>query len=357
MCWPLRGPAFGAPIMKRLLATLALLTVAAAAAFAQPASSPTGKTARAIFAGGCFWCTEADFDKVPGVISTTSGYIGGKIANPTYEQVSAGMHRPRRGGRGRLRSRRRSATRSCSTCSGATHDPLAKDRQFCDRGEQYRAGVFYHDDEQRKLAEAVEAGRAGEVRAAPGAHRDHQGRHRSTRPRTITRTITRRIRSATSSTATTAAAISAWRSCGASPTRAVEPRHARALRHRTEIDRDRDHDRAGPGWSAARASRCWPVCGGANDDGVRAGDVRDRQERRRMAAPAQARRLQGAAPARHRAAVFQPAQRTRSARARSPAPVASCRCFRRRPSSKAAPAGRASTGRCRTRSAPRATAR
>jgi peptide-methionine (S)-S-oxide reductase len=150
--------------MKRLLATLALTAVTAAAAFAQPAGSSDAKTAKAIFASGCFWCTEADFDKVPGVISTTSGYVGGKTVNPTYQQVSAGttghteavevVYDPAKVSYQKLLD-----------VFWRTHDPLAKDRQFCDRGEQYRAGVFYFDDEQRKLAEAAKA--AAQAKFAP----------------------------------------------------------------------------------------------------------------------------------------------------------------------------------------------
>src|SRR5215210_4192335 len=77
--------------MLRLFAVIAFLAAASGKGSAQaPANPAPAQKATAIFAGGCFWCTEADFDKVPGVITTTSGYIGGKTANPTYEQVSAG---------------------------------------------------------------------------------------------------------------------------------------------------------------------------------------------------------------------------------------------------------------------------
>jgi peptide-methionine (S)-S-oxide reductase len=138
--------------MTRSLATLALLAVTAAAAFAQPAPSDS-KTAKAIFASGCFWCTEADFDKVPGVISTTSGYVGGKTTNPTYEQVSAGI------------TGHTEAVEVVYDPSKVTYeqllevfwrnvDPLDAGGQFCDRGSQYRTGIFVHDAEQRRLAEA-----------------------------------------------------------------------------------------------------------------------------------------------------------------------------------------------------------
>src|SRR4030095_13597909 len=75
--------------MVRVLLSLFLTFVTTCVSAAQTTPQPTNQ-AVATFAGGCFWCTEADFDKVPGVLSTTSGYIGGKIGNPTYEQVSAG---------------------------------------------------------------------------------------------------------------------------------------------------------------------------------------------------------------------------------------------------------------------------
>ncbi|RZL30240.1 MAG: peptide-methionine (S)-S-oxide reductase, partial [Rubrivivax sp.] len=78
--------------MKTLFASLVLLTAQglAAAADAPAAAAPPGQSATAIFAGGCFWCTEADFEKLPGVIEAESGYLNGKSRNPTYEQVSAG---------------------------------------------------------------------------------------------------------------------------------------------------------------------------------------------------------------------------------------------------------------------------
>jgi peptide-methionine (S)-S-oxide reductase len=164
-------PSSGLSIAKASLvvfATMAVLLVWAMGAFwpvqAQtPAPSATkgaapasGKTATATFAGGCFWCTEADFDKVPGVISTTSGYIGGKQPKPTYESVSAGgtghteavqvIYDPERVSYDKL-----------VAYFWRTIDPTTKDRQFCDGGSQYRSGIFTHDDEQHRIATASKA--------------------------------------------------------------------------------------------------------------------------------------------------------------------------------------------------------
>jgi len=141
--------------MKRFFvvpAIAAILTFAIATVVAAPPASANEPRAVAIFAGGCFWCVEADFDKVDGVVSTTSGYIGGRTQNPTYNQVISGT------------TGHTEAVEIVYDPSKVTfaklldvfwrnHDPLAKDRQFCDSGEQYRAGVFYRDDEQKMLAE------------------------------------------------------------------------------------------------------------------------------------------------------------------------------------------------------------
>jgi len=109
-------------------------------------------SATATFAGGCFWCVEADFDKVPGVISTTSGYTGGNIANPTYHQVSAG-------GTGHAE-----AVEVVYDPTKVSYeklldwfwhhiDPLVKNRQFCDVGDQYRTAIFVRNDQERHLAQ------------------------------------------------------------------------------------------------------------------------------------------------------------------------------------------------------------
>jgi peptide-methionine (S)-S-oxide reductase len=123
---------------------LSLATVASAQA---PAP-----TAIATFAGGCFWCVEADFDKVPGVISTTSGYTGGTVANPTYHQVSSGSTGHAEAVEIKFDPAKVSYQKLLDVF-WHNHDPLAKGRQFCDSGSQYRAAIFYHDEEQHKLAE------------------------------------------------------------------------------------------------------------------------------------------------------------------------------------------------------------
>jgi peptide-methionine (S)-S-oxide reductase len=133
--------------MHRLLLVLGFIACASLAN-AQPAPGQ----AVATFAGGCFWCTEADFDKVAGVISTTSGYTGGRVANPSYAEVSAG-------GTGHAEAvevvyDRGKVTYEQLLAYYWRHvDPTVKDRQFCDVGEQYRTAIFVHNDEQRKLAE------------------------------------------------------------------------------------------------------------------------------------------------------------------------------------------------------------
>lgn len=107
----------------------------------------------AIFAGGCFWCMEPQFVNMGGVSDVTSGYIGGHVKNPTYEQVSAG-------GTGHLEAIRVIYDPAKVTYEKLLEtfwqniDPLDEHGQFCDKGSQYLAGIFTTDDEQKKLAEA-----------------------------------------------------------------------------------------------------------------------------------------------------------------------------------------------------------
>lgn len=111
---------------------------------------------RAIFAGGCFWCTEADFEKVPGVVSVTSGYTGGDVADPSYEQVSTG-----RTGHTEavevLYDPDQVSYEALLEVFWRNIDPTTPDRQFCDSGSQYRAEIFYLNPRQQALAEASRA--------------------------------------------------------------------------------------------------------------------------------------------------------------------------------------------------------
>jgi peptide-methionine (S)-S-oxide reductase len=114
------------------------------------------KVEKATFAGGCFWCTEEAFEKVPGVIEAVSGYMGGKVKGPSYEQVSTG----RTGHTEVVEVRYDPAKVSYEKLLDVfwvNHDPTVKDRQFCDSGSQYRPEIFVHNDEQKRLAEASKA--------------------------------------------------------------------------------------------------------------------------------------------------------------------------------------------------------
>ena len=137
------------PVAARWMSgLLASVLLSAGVAHAQTAPAVTAK---ATFAGGCFWCVEADFDKVPGVLSTTSGYIGGTTANPTYQQVS-------RNGTGHAEAVEivfDPAKVNYATLVEKfwrTIDPTTKDRQFCDAGNPYRTAIFTHDAAQLAVA-------------------------------------------------------------------------------------------------------------------------------------------------------------------------------------------------------------
>ena len=135
----------------RKLAFIASLLIVATLASAQAQTR-----AVAIFAGGCFWCMEPPFDKVDGVVATTSGYTGGLKANPTYEQVSAGLT-------GHYEALQvdydptRVSYEKLLEVFWRNIDPLDASGQFCDKGSQYRAAIFVADDQQRALAEASKA--------------------------------------------------------------------------------------------------------------------------------------------------------------------------------------------------------
>ena len=112
-----------------------------------------GGLAVATFAGGCFWCVESDFDTVPGVVGTVSGYTGGTVANPTYEQVTAG-------GTGHFEAVRIHYDPKQVSYERLLHifwrsvDPTDGGGQFCDRGDSYRTAIFVGNEQERRLAEA-----------------------------------------------------------------------------------------------------------------------------------------------------------------------------------------------------------
>ena len=156
----LRLPLF----MRATLAALIMLFGAHGAIKAQATNPAPGGSAaasgsgsanglaKATFAGGCFWCMEGPFDKIKGVVSTTSGYTGGKVDNPSYQQVSAGstghteavqiVYDPKQVSYDKLLE-----------VFWLNIDPTVKDRQFCDGGSQYRPEIFAHDDAQKQAAE------------------------------------------------------------------------------------------------------------------------------------------------------------------------------------------------------------
>ncbi|MCO1334643.1 peptide-methionine (S)-S-oxide reductase MsrA [Microbulbifer sp. OS29] len=131
----------------RSIVTLLLLTLATFS-FAQEASN----IRTAIFAGGCFWCMEPPFDKVDGVLETTSGYSGGHVKDPTYEQVSAGGT-----GHAEVVQVKYDANKvsyaNLLDIFWHNVDPFDAGGQFCDRGDQYRAEIFYGSEEEKALAE------------------------------------------------------------------------------------------------------------------------------------------------------------------------------------------------------------
>ncbi|MBK9443251.1 MAG: peptide-methionine (S)-S-oxide reductase MsrA [Comamonadaceae bacterium] len=115
-------------------------------AMAQPAGSEV-----AVFAGGCFWCTEADFDKLPGVLSTTSGYTGGKTANPTYAEVASHATGHAEAVRVVFDPKQVSYLQLLDYFWRSI-DPTAKDRQFCDIGTPYRTAIFAATPAQLQMA-------------------------------------------------------------------------------------------------------------------------------------------------------------------------------------------------------------
>ncbi|MGC2520497.1 MAG: peptide-methionine (S)-S-oxide reductase MsrA [Burkholderiales bacterium] len=138
--------------------SLARILMACVLVFATPPglAQPAGRYEKATFAGGCFWCMEPPYDALSGVISTTSGYMGGTRKDPTYREVSSGttghaevvqvVYDPKKVSYAKLLE-----------VFWKNIDPTTPDRQFCDIGSQYRSAIFYHTEEQERLAEASKA--------------------------------------------------------------------------------------------------------------------------------------------------------------------------------------------------------
>ncbi len=173
-------------IKALVVSALVVTSLALAAPVRAQPPGPNATRATATFAGGCFWCMEQPFDAVPGVISTTSGYTGGRTKNPTYEQVSDGstghteaievVYDPSK-----------VSYRQLLEVFWRNVDAVDGGGQFCDRGSQYRSGIFFHSDEEQRQAEASKrevAKRLGQniateiVKASPfyqaeGYHQDY----------------------------------------------------------------------------------------------------------------------------------------------------------------------------------------
>ena len=137
--------------MKWILALAGMMAGLAVPLTVKPVEAGGAPTAEAIFAGGCFWCVEHAFDEVEGVVATISGYTGGTVANPTYEQVS-------RGGTGHAEALKvvfdpkKTSYEKLLAVFWRNIDPTVKNRQFCDVGSQYRSAIFYLDETQKRLA-------------------------------------------------------------------------------------------------------------------------------------------------------------------------------------------------------------
>ncbi len=149
-------PSLLRPFTFVVLAAAGLASPSLQAQSSQDQPSQQQSSAEATFAGGCFWCMEPPYDNQPGVTATISGYIGGELENPTYEEIS-------QGGTGHAEvvqieyNSEQISYAQLLEIFWRNIDPFAVDRQFCDVGDQYRSAIFYHDEAQRELAEASKA--------------------------------------------------------------------------------------------------------------------------------------------------------------------------------------------------------
>jgi peptide-methionine (S)-S-oxide reductase len=152
---------FRSKAIKRLVAIALLVCLYVLFYWALPANAQG--LSKATFAGGCFWCMEKPFDQLQGVVSTTSGYTGGQLPNPTYPQVSSGTT-------GHAESVQvvydpaQVSYEKLLDVFWHNVDPVDAGGQFCDRGNQYRSSVFYQDEKQQKLADQSKVAIAAELK-------------------------------------------------------------------------------------------------------------------------------------------------------------------------------------------------
>jgi peptide-methionine (S)-S-oxide reductase len=139
-------------LVQGFLYLVANIIGVAALSYSSSAEEIPAGVEKATFAGGCFWCVEEAFENVEGVVSAISGYIGGSKVNPSYEEVSAGVT----GHTESVEIVYDPATISYEKLLEVfwhNIDPTTPDRQFCDKGNQYRSAIFYHNEMQKRLAE------------------------------------------------------------------------------------------------------------------------------------------------------------------------------------------------------------
>ncbi|HSA63991.1 MAG TPA: peptide-methionine (S)-S-oxide reductase MsrA [Nitrospira sp.] len=131
---------------------VAILLAAGPQVYAEQPTATSGTAAKAYFAGGCFWCMEEAFEKLDGVLDVVSGYMGGSVKNPSYEQVSAGQTGHAESVEVRYDPAKVTYTQLLEAF-WRNVDPITPNAQFCDHGNQYRAAIFYQGEDERRAAE------------------------------------------------------------------------------------------------------------------------------------------------------------------------------------------------------------
>ena len=176
------------PWLVSVAVTVSLFQASRAEVPAKAAPAEGTQLSLATFAGGCFWCMEPPFDALDGVVSTTSGYTGGSQKNPSYGEVSSGQTGHTEAVQIEFDPKKVSYEKLLEVF-WRNIDPTAANRQFCDSGSQYRSAIFYHDEDQKRLAEqskkaleeserlkariATEITAAGEFWRAEDYHQDY----------------------------------------------------------------------------------------------------------------------------------------------------------------------------------------